>query len=957
MAPHRIAGTTPGLSASRSGLSHEAPAGPSRYVGRVTELARVRAAIDAICRGEGRALLVAGEAGIGKSRLIREGMQYATACGALTAHAECPIEPGTPPYEPWIRALRVMPRGETAFLLEGLSGSGAATPYSSWRSRQLSADEARYRLQIDMLASLERELAGRPLLVCIDDLQWADASSLQLFQFLARRCGALPVGLIGGFRSDEGPPESDAAAELTALIEEGKLERIDLTPLLEEESRQLIAQRLPAGAPPVPLLHAQSEGNPFVLEETIRLLAHLPPQAAGDGDSPLPLPPSVTAAIRMRLERLPPETRAVLEMAAVAGKTFHVDLVARACGISADEAAGCCEDASRRTMLLPVDSMATGAAYQFIHDRFRSVVMTSIPAASRRQLHLHLARAIEAAPGDRLDPETVRALAVHFHEGGEPRHAARYYRQLGDLAVGRHAPIEAADAYQSALRSGGEEPYPGRSELLMSLGRAFLSLGKRDAIAAFSEAAERSLAEGDFRNTGVASDHLARALAADEQHVAAHAAFDRALAFLTPLDHPEAPLDRAAVLIHLSETLGPALGRFDAAMRAQRQALQLLPVGPDGSAGRAEASLALGRTLMRVSRLDEATRVLEEALPTAVGNNHLAIAAEIEASLATALYWQGNVHDSRRRTLNREAYARASGDNQAFRHIRAWLALVESALGNLDRADELVRESERDVSAFDSPEPQAFARQVRGHLAFLKGEYAVAAECMLESIESFRTMGATTALWYIGYAARASHHAGLDRERDALVDAAWTMVELLPSPALPRAATLAQLGLLSADMLDAGSAARVYRELAPYRDQLHWVLVDRAKGTVARFLGLTDDAIRHLDAAIALARRHDLTAELRLAADQRYAIDGQGGILVAASSARPRESGTLPAGLTGREVEILRLVAAGRTNRQIAVDLGIAEKTVRNHLTHIMDKTDLDNRAAAAAFAVRHGLA
>jgi predicted ATPase len=236
----------------------------------VTELARVRAAIDAICWGEGRALLVAGEAGIGKSRLIREGMQYATALGALTAHAECPIEPGTPPYEPWIRALRVMPRGEAAFLLEGLSGSGSATPYSSWRSRQLSADEARYRLQIDVLASLERESAGHPLLVCIDDLQWADISSLQLFHFLARRCGALPVGLIGGIRSDEGPPESDAAAELTALSEEGKIERIDLAPLLEEESRELIAQRLPPGAPSARLLHQQSEGNPFVIEETIR---------------------------------------------------------------------------------------------------------------------------------------------------------------------------------------------------------------------------------------------------------------------------------------------------------------------------------------------------------------------------------------------------------------------------------------------------------------------------------------------------------------------------------------------------------------------------------------------------------------------------------------------------------------------------------------------------------------
>lgn len=914
--------------------------GDAALVGRQAELATLRETLASVRRGTSRTMLLDGEAGIGKSRLLREAMAMARSQGFAVSSADCLIEPGAPPFDAWIRMLRRVGRGEAAYLLEGTLSGDRSTPYSSWSSRKLSADEAQFRLMSEVLAALERESAKHPLLLCIDDLHWADAPSSRLFQFLARRLEQSPMALIGALRSEE---QSRSAAIVESLTGRHAFTHLVLRPLSAEESRLIIDRMILVDEEQAIALHMHSEGNPFVLEETIRLL-----NATGiDVQGTLPLPRTVAASIRARIEQLDERDRENLELCAVAGRTFHVDVIAAAGGIAEIDAIAVCDRFCQLAVLQCTELRET-RQYQFLHERVRAAVLETIARERLRSYHLRLAESLERLPMIAADPDAIARLATHYRAAGAAERASRYYRQLGQLALRRHAPEQAASAFQMSLEFLPDDvPSPDRGQLLMALGNARLASGKRGAIDAFAQAEQAFLSVRAWRDAAIACDHLAIALADDEQHEAARDAWERGLTWLKSLTYDDIDLDRATILIHLSEVLGPSLGRFDDAMRLQRTALRLLPIGATGDRGRAEASLALGRTLIRMNRLSEAQEVLQDALPAAVKSNDLALAAETESAMATVCYWRGRLRDSRTSTQRREAFAAASGDLRSKRHTSAWLALIESSMGNVDRAERLLDAAERDVSEFDSPEPLAFTRQVRGHLALLRGASSRAFSLMRESLETFLPIGPTTSLWYLGYVARAAFHAGELDELESLRRTCWAMLDAVPTPALPRAGTLSHLALLAVESGDASNSALLLELLEPYGGQLHWHLVDRARAGLAHQLG--DDARSRLllEAAIGQAREQGMSVDLEVALRQLDAV-----------KARPPGRTLWPvAPLSEREIEVLRRVALGQTNRDIAIALGISEKTVRNHLTHILDKLDLDNRTAAAAWAFRHGLA
>ena len=250
-----------------------------------------------------------------------------------------------------------------------------------------------------------------------------------------------------------------------------------------------------------------------------------------------------------------------------------------------------------------------------------------------------------------------------------------------------------------------------------------------------------------------------------------------------------------------------------------------------------------------------------------------------------------------------------------------------------------------------------------------------ARELMLESLTPFRKMGAATLLWYIGYNARASFAANDGATGEYLAQEAWLLLDEQPPNALPRAATLTQLALLAVENGQVDHLRMMYDALLPFAGELHWNLVDRALGVAAAALDRKSLACRHLDAAVASARQLGLRPEYALASAERIRIEGQPldqaiqrvrslGLegearRLSALIEEPLEASRppYPDNLTGREVEVLRLLAAGMTNREIGKRLGISVKTVTNHVTHILTKADLENRATAAAFAVRHNLA
>jgi DNA-binding CsgD family transcriptional regulator len=242
-------------------------------------------------------------------------------------------------------------------------------------------------------------------------------------------------------------------------------------------------------------------------------------------------------------------------------------------------------------------------------------------------------------------------------------------------------------------------------------------------------------------------------------------------------------------------------------------------------------------------------------------------------------------------------------------------------------------------------------------------------------------------IWYLGCLGRAQLAAGdlpAARRTFAELDG---LIDQLPPGALPCGPALGQLGLAAAELGDETLAMRTYRRLRRYTGQHHWLLMDRALGALATALGDWSGASAHLDDAERAAERGGIAPELALVREGRAALCTRRGAtgdhevargLLGDARARfaalgmvaaerrvaaqldvlgPQAAARYPAGLSAREVEVLRLVVAGRTNREIADLLSLSERTVNNHVAHILAKTNTENRAAAAAFALRQGLA
>jgi DNA-binding CsgD family transcriptional regulator len=318
-----------------------------------------------------------------------------------------------------------------------------------------------------------------------------------------------------------------------------------------------------------------------------------------------------------------------------------------------------------------------------------------------------------------------------------------------------------------------------------------------------------------------------------------------------------------------------------------------------------------------------------------------------------------------------------------------WLAFLAGARGEWDEAARLLAEAAPQVARVDSPEPRAFLRKIQGFVLLMQGAHAEATAALEEAVAGFRPSGPATLVWYLGCLATAYQAAGEQRASEGIAAETAALVDALPPGSLPQAPALAELGVVAVLRGDRAAAACWYPRLLPFAGQLHWVLTDRVLGMLAALLGDQPAADRHFADAAALARRGGIRPELGLTlAEQgaarrqspepatrasaepllREALDLLRGLRMSADAARvaamlrqpggrPPPRRELPAGLSEREAEVLAMVVQGLTNRQIGARLGISEKTVTNHLTHIFTKADLDNRAAAVAFALRHGLA
>ena len=994
--------------------------GEPLLVGRQDELAQLRRLLEAATDGRLHIALIAGAPGIGKTRLLDE--FAAAARSALVLRGAASEAAGMPPYLPFLEAVGSYIRTAGPDVLGAQTGPLAgvlATIFPELSTRlgelppmyPLPAEQAQLRLYEAVGAFLSAMAASQPVLLILDDLQWADPASLDLLCYVSRQCSrpaVLPgtsiadahrprLLILGACRDGDGAqnlPFQRAVAELNRLR---LLSTVLLQPLAAADVARLATHYLgdPVDRAAGQLLYAQSEGNPFLAEELLRAWRDTGVLTRTDAlwsvapsTDPL-LPRSIRAAVHVRLARLAPEVVELLRTAAIIGRTFDVALLAEAVGQDAEEVEAWLRRAVQAEVLVP----HAGSSLSFSHDTIRETLYADVAPLRRRRLHGYIGRGLEAHPAP-VPAQRLAALAFHFGRSGDRARGAAHAWRAAEHAMSTYAPDEALAHYRAALElseglSDDAAPggYPRRGELLLNLGAAAVLAGDEpQAAAAFTEAREWFQQAGELSGAARAAERLGQAWWRQEDIPAAEASYTAALALLG--DGVSA--ERVRVLIDLGTLLAVSLHRQREGLAHARLALDLARALADDVLI-AAAYRTVGNLLVRSNDLAAGITMLEQALAVATAVDDPLEAAECCACLVLAYAWNADLTRSRATLARQLAFAARCHDPYQVRHIFSMDANLAIAEGRFAEGAELIARAQVAVERLNSLEPVAFVEWTHGYLAYQQGDYAAAEQQFATAMERLRRVSPLAQVWYLGHLAIAQLAQG---KRQAALSCMVEVEELLaaiPAGSMPSAEPLAQLTTLALALGDRARIERYYPLLVCFRGQFHDVLVDRLLGQVETLKGEWAAAQAHLEACAATARREHLhtelaltweaQAELLLAQDgperreQAHALlvqardlaaqlgmAGTGRRLEARLSSLPRQSAArapaaLPDGLTSREAEVLILIAAGLSNREIAARLVLSVRTVESHITHIYAKIGARGKADATAYTFRHGLA
>jgi len=482
------------------------------FAGRAAEMQTLR---DLAARAVPPFVLIEGEPGIGKTRLAEEFIRQSDLLSLASAAHE--LEQSLP-YQPIIEALRGLAARpewpavctalqsslpavwltQVAQLLPDLATSPQAVP--------VAADESRLRGGLhQFLLTLARQ---HPLVVFLDDLHWADASTLSVLGYMVRQATSAPIFFLGATRSV--PPRSSLGALLQTLTRERRLERLTLARLTAPDV-SAFARHLSAdyAYPLADWLMSNSEGNPYVLAELVRharenrwLDARGVLNLNAISASPI-VPQTIYSLIQSRMARLSDAARRVLDVAVAIGREFDFDLVARAAALSEVAALDALDELRAAGLIVP----ASGTSYAFDHSLTMEVVYREAGEPRYRLLHRRVAEALEATHRERLD-SVAGLIAWHFIEGNAPDRAAPFAFRAGQLAAHLAAWREAIAFYEQALAGSDKSQ---QLPILMALGEARLNAGVLvPASEAFREAVRSAQSKRDVDQTEAAQLALAQ---------------------------------------------------------------------------------------------------------------------------------------------------------------------------------------------------------------------------------------------------------------------------------------------------------------------------------------------------------------------------------------------------------------------------------------------------------------
>ncbi len=1028
-------------------------------VGRAAELSLLEGALRRASSGEPEIVLIGGDAGLGKSRLVAEFGETARQAQARVLVGACLDLGGEGlPYGPFLEVLRNLGEDLSPAELGELLGDIAVElvtvapgfarflqpredvadpiPAGSTSTSPGPADQA--RLFELTLALLERLSADRPLVVALEDLHWSDTATRDLLVFLVRNLRRGRVLLIGTFRTDDLERGDPLLVRLAEIGRHANVERIELRPFgLEEQRKQLagiVGRRVTRDL--AERIHARSGGNPFFAEELLAgeaVGSTVPTIEDDDGhdgrmDAGDALPTSLREILAGRIASLSDAGRRILRIAAVAGARTDDALLAAVTDLSDDAR----DDALREVVarhFLEVD--ARTGTYRFRHALLAEVVSADLLPGEDRRLHQAVARWL-------TDPERIAAggspgspadLALHWSAAGNAAEALVASVEASRAATRVHAYADAFRQAERALTLWDRVPdAPERLGMdLVSLLRetanlADLAGSSGRAVELGSRALDIVDVKADPTRAGMIHARLGfyRWLTGDTQGMIDE--HQRAIALIPP----EPPtIERAAVVGGLASALMPA-GKYRESRELCEEAIATLQAAGshDGEArllnvlgvdlvalGEVEAGLqhlrsAIAMTrdagppevllslqhnlafyLAQTDRFEEGLQVAGEGLEAArrVGLE-LRFGAGLRASAGDILLRCGRWDEADRVTS--EGLEIDDVDRSGSLYLQATRVMLLAARGDREAVaaelEAVIRAAEGDID----PDVRAYVLQARAEAELLEGrpaealtaiegalaEFAESDEILLRAPLLVIGMTAAADLAESGRAFRDSGRVGEAQNRGAAVleevrslgDAGAGSAATTPSVRAAIATAEAEASRLGgASDPDAWVAAGAAWDAVPMpypaarararaaeamllvrgpRDEATRLLREAHAGAIALEAGPLLAAIE----AIAGRARIDLVPrEAPSSRAERQAETGS----EAAASRGPAEI----LGLSAREWEVLELVAAGRSNGEIAEQLFISPKTASVHVTHILNKLGVNSRVEAATIAVRIG--
>ncbi|MFN2637134.1 MAG: helix-turn-helix transcriptional regulator [Gemmatimonadaceae bacterium] len=996
-------------------------------VGRDAELKLLAKTLDDAANGAGRSVFVVGEGGIGKTRLASAISDRAAKRGFRVATGRAyPVETGVP-YAVFADALLPVLRSLEPGSLSVLTRGGAAELAHLFPNLGLTSDrqrpaadgdpsEIKARLLWNFTQFLARLGAKQPLLIVLENLQWADASSLELFHFVARQIEAQKIVLLGTYNEAERDANPILRASEQSLQRLGVLTVHRLSPLGKHEVEELVHDTFEIDKTVArhftELLYGWTRGNPFFVEETLKSLVDSGALTKKEGRwtgwemETLHLPTTIRDVVKARVDRLSPDARTLANLAAVIGTRAEYDTLERVSGLSKPDLVSALDELVQQRVLVETGNV-DAISYDFSHPLLQQVLYSALGQARARLLHGTIAEALE----DLYGPDALAhadELAVHFGRAHSPSLAQKavvYLSAAGRSALDKYANREAANYLAAALEHLDRDPGSAgaaRGEILITLARTRQRLGEYEsAMGLWSRAREEVIASDDD-------------------------------AGLADIEH------RMGLACYWSGKYAEALGHYDSGLKAAESS--------DNPAIVVRLRLARGICLQDLGRLTEAQSEVEAALAAAGkgGIENKALLSRAHRALLLLYAWTGPLDLARVHGLQAIEHAEAAGQTMLEWTAHWGMALLAGVSGDAAAVVRHLAAADRLAEQMRSPILPLWSAELAVQYYSGIGEWESALETAERTITQARSLNQRTLLprLYV-WSGLIYLWRGADEKAKEYFDLAWKLSggdetgagesgdRALDIPSIvpahlglsayymangdaAEAIRIGEAGLEIADRTGyvvwslqwllpmigeaalfardfdraARHSARMRRDATRLHHKLGLAFADGCDGLLLRFrdrkpaqaIELLQSSIDQLEAIpfppqaarirrrlagalLEIGDREGAMRELRKAHD----VFARLGATVELDGTREeiRQLGVRPpprsitagaAGLTGREMEIARMVAVRKSNKEIGGALQISARTVSTHLSNIFVKLSVGSRGELADFVRQNGL-